>query len=571
MATIRAHRSRLPWGQEPTNRPIHTLRAEPRPHLRFTNQPYNDHIVSSLRHDNDKADYREIQILPTADEILAVDSPVYMPKKDFRHEHHLPNGPSRHLDSLFRQMRCDSIESIRDICYTAAQQAFLNVDPYGKPQPISQQRILYETLAGHRFFLYHDIRLEELLAHENKGMLARASYHCPSFLRGRRMYGSGRFQEGMLVALLQLDHITNEFSVYFLEVSLSQSTYSMDKSGGGGERAAVQMSFLPTSTREDVLQLSRHVLGLCSEAQLALVEFPKVLFAGFYNCLKRLQEMRETDFAFQKYIAPTVNPNDATMIKRNVLAGGVPTVRCPPPAYTRKSGFEYDLSAVLSSTSWTKSMSVEDLLRPSTIDVLRRETSLDEGQAIAFRDGLVNELALTQGPPGCGKTFLGVQLTKALLSSRPTQKPILLVCLTNHALDSFLQDLRDAEVTGLLRVGGGSKEEWTETINLQTMKRKSRFDKDSSERSTISLRKKEMFAEVDIMCKGTSDSPKCLSALLTFIKPSHRSTTLVMCHGNMLKTFCSKDILTSMHNSQLMHRLSMQRRSPLSIGLEAAI
>ncbi|KAK6364227.1 hypothetical protein LTS17_012398 [Exophiala oligosperma] len=505
MATISAHRPFHAWGQEPSNHHIHTLRAEPRPPLRFTNQRYNDSAASSLRHDNDKADYREIQILPTPDEILAVDSAVYMPKKDLRHAHHLPNGPKRHLDSLFRQMRCDSIEHIRDICYTAAQQVFLQVDPYGRPQPISYERILHETLAGHRFFLYHDIKFEELLAHESKGILVRASYHCPSFMRGRRMYGSGRFQEGMLVALLQLDRITNELSVFFLEVSLSQSTYSMDMSGGGGERAAVQMSFLPTSTREDVLQLSRHVLGLCSDTDTALVEFPKVLFAGFYNCLKRLQEMGETDFAFQNYIAPKVSPQDAiSMARRNVPGGGIPTVTCPPPAYAQKEEFRYDLSSVLSSTNRTKSMSVQELLRPSTIDILRRETSLDEGQAMAFRDGLISELALTQGPPGCGKTFLGVQLTKALLSSRPTQKPILLVCLTNHALDNFLQDLRDAQVTGLLRVGGGSKEKWTEAINLQTMRKKSRPRKAPPERSIISSRRKETFAEVDIMCKAIS-------------------------------------------------------------------
>ncbi|KIW10480.1 hypothetical protein PV08_11444 [Exophiala spinifera] len=508
MATIKARRDYLAWTEEPLNHHVHTLRAAPRPPLRFTSELYDDPAGPGLRHDNDRADYREIQILPTPDEILAVDCPVYMPKKDLRHKHHLPNGPGRHLDCLFRQMRCDRTESVRDIAYTAAQQAFLQVDPYGRPQPISHEQILCETLSGHRFFLYHDIKIEELLAHENKGLLVRASYHCPSFMKGQRMYGSGRFAEGMLVALLQLDLITNELSVSFLEVKFSQSTFSMDKAGGDGERAAVQMSFLPTSTREDVLQLSRHVLGLSTETQLALVEFPKVLFAGFYNCLKRLQEMGETDFAFQTYIAPTITPEDATSrMKQNIPSGAIPVVNCPPPAYARNADFEYDLSAVLSSTNRTKSMSVEELLRPSSIDVLRRETSLDEGQAIAFRDALVNELALTQGPPGCGKTFLGVQLTKALLSSRPTNKPILLVCLTNHALDSFLQDLLDAGVTGLLRVGSGSKEKWTQSINLQTLKRKSRFGHRSSEATILRTRKKEVFGDVDVMCKGTWISP----------------------------------------------------------------
>ncbi|KAK5225217.1 hypothetical protein LTR47_009642 [Exophiala xenobiotica] len=506
MATLRGRRPSSPGDQVLYDYHIHTLQSRPRPHLTFTDEPPNEQSVGGQRHDNDREDYRKMKILPTIDEILAVDSPIYMPKKDLRWAHPLPTGPGRHLDSLFRQLRCDSFESIRDICYTAAQLVFLNVNPTGQPHPIDRTQNRHETVAGNRFFLYRDVNVEELLAHEHKAMLVRTSYHCPSFMRGHKLYHSSRFQEGMLVALLQLNHMTNELSVFFLGVSLSQSTFSMDSSNGGGQRAAVQLAFLPTTTRQEILQLSRHALGLCAESQLALVEFPKVLFAGFYNCLKRLQEMKETDFAFRTYIAPEMQQEEAFLaMQQNHLNGRPPIVDCPPPVHARAPGFKYDLSTVLSPTSRVRSMSVDELARPSSIDILQRETTLDEGQAIAFRDSLLREFAFTQGPPGCGKTFLGVQLAKALLQSRPTPKPILLVCLTNHALDSFLEDLRDAGVTGLVRIGGGSKEEWTNSINLKSLKRKTRLSKeDGFTMSTNITRKKETFADLDIMCKAVS-------------------------------------------------------------------
>ena len=81
---------------------------------------------------------------------------------------------------------------------------------------------------------------------------------------------------------------------------------------------------------------------------------------------------------------------------------------------------------------------------------------------------MTQELTLIQGPPGTGKTFVGVQIMRLLLAntgplSPPSPagdgqlvplQPILVVCLTNHALDQFLEALMDAGVTGIVRVGG---------------------------------------------------------------------------------------------------------------------
>jgi hypothetical protein len=44
--------------------------------------------------------------------------------------------------------------------------------------------------------------------------------------------------------------------------------------------------------------------------------------------------------------------------------------------------------------------------------------------------------------------------------------------MTNHALDSFLEDLRKAGITKLARIGSNSKENWTKEIQLTALQRR---------------------------------------------------------------------------------------------------
>ena len=88
---------------------------------------------------------------------------------------------------------------------------------------------------------------------------------------------------------------------------------------------------------------------------------------------------------------------------------------------------------------------------------------------------MTSELALIQGPPGTGKSYVGIELVKVLLANTwstsaaadkhqlehpesplgPVIGPILIVCLTNHALDQFLEALHNAGIRGIVRVGTG--------------------------------------------------------------------------------------------------------------------
>ena len=65
------------------------------------------------RHDNDFADIRAIEILPTSDELASKDP--YLPRAEEINEHgSLPDGLAFHLDGQFRLLREDMLRDLRD-------------------------------------------------------------------------------------------------------------------------------------------------------------------------------------------------------------------------------------------------------------------------------------------------------------------------------------------------------------------------------------------------------------------------------------------------------------------------
>lgn len=66
---------------------------------------------------------------------------------------------------------------------------------------------------------------------------------------------------------------------------------------------------------------------------------------------------------------------------------------------------------------------------------------LDKSQLKAIKMALTQEISVIQGPPGTGKTYIGYKIVQTLLQNRDVwdphrTSPILVMCLTNHALES---------------------------------------------------------------------------------------------------------------------------------------
>ena len=71
--------------------------------------------------------------------------------------------------------------------------------------------------------------------------------------------------------------------------------------------------------------------------------------------------------------------------------------------------------------------------------------------------GLTQPLTVIQGPPGTGKSFIGAQIARLMVKHTKHLK-ILVITYTNHALDQFLDDLKEAGIhpNNMVRLGGKS-------------------------------------------------------------------------------------------------------------------
>ncbi|KAL8573704.1 hypothetical protein ACOMHN_018979 [Nucella lapillus] len=117
------------------------------------------------------------------------------------------------------------------------------------------------------------------------------------------------------------------------------------------------------------------------------------------------------------------------------------------------------------------------------------------------------------GPPGTGKTYVGLKIVKALLHNRKAWDPhedgtMLIVCYTNHALDQFLEGIVSFFSGKVVRVGSRIQSEKLEPYSLANQRqtfRRQRDDMDRGFREITRLRSQgheaieELKAEVDTM------------------------------------------------------------------------
>ncbi|XP_046472752.1 NFX1-type zinc finger-containing protein 1-like isoform X1 [Neodiprion pinetum] len=198
--------------------------------------------------------------------------------------------------------------------------------------------------------------------------------------------------------------------------------------------------FFATVAERDPKLLGRGelVIELCTGSEMmrnmyncsfVMVE-SKVYFLPYYHTLRSLRFMTEENFPMKRYI---------------VDAESSPS----PPKYLDQStvyvckGFRIP---VMDTKRW-----------PSA-----KYFQFDQSQYEAFKCALLQELSVLHGPPGTGKTFMALQIASTLLanssswykSSQPT--PMIVVCLTNHALDQFLEGIM-LHTESLVRIGEQSK------------------------------------------------------------------------------------------------------------------
>ncbi|XP_049873324.1 NFX1-type zinc finger-containing protein 1-like isoform X3 [Pectinophora gossypiella] len=171
----------------------------------------------------------------------------------------------------------------------------------------------------------------------------------------------------------------------------------------------------------------------------------EIYFEPYYHVLKALQDPKfPENLAMQKYIVQVdTRPNPPNYVS-------------PQTMYAVQTKHREEMKFnVLNDLNW-----------PTKEDI-----GLNESQHEAYKLALTHEFAVIQGPPGTGKTFLGVKVAKTLLQNVQTEGCLMLViCYTNHALDQFLEAILSV-TPSIVRIGGQSRNEAMEQINLTTLRK----------------------------------------------------------------------------------------------------
>jgi hypothetical protein len=361
------------------------------------------------RHDNDFADFREISLLPTNDELLSKERP-FLPRLEDVFQS--PNVCSEmYLDWMFRLLREEMLAELRDDLKLAQ-------DDEKKTKPLILTDLYY---AGY-----------------NSGTQGKAQLRsslCSIYVSS----------EGGLEFLTNMESskarkYLKENPRYLRHQSLAVLYRGMDVVSFGSlirkEDDLIKHPPILTIQFEEATAFRKSMQCLMGpeRSELRLIFVNTAMFA-FEPILKRLQQMRELPLDTH-----LLTPKDAGN-----------TLELPANLHEYiaqwKSALQNGKSVKIPTKSTKKSIEVRDAQLESLIN------------------GLTNPVALIQGPPGTGKSFIGALIALILLEH--TDFRILLLSYTNHAVDQFVEDLFEIGVESDVIVRLGSKStQATERVKL---------------------------------------------------------------------------------------------------------
>lgn len=257
------------------------------------------------------------------------------------------------------------------------------------------------------------------------------------------------------------------------------------------------------------------------ETEYIMVE-STAYFEAYRHILNGLKKLNPTCMPFQNYI-----------ISCNAQ-------KVPPPCYMRAGvSPHFNLVDVLKVRSVPKPISVVNLSTWPSWNL----TCLDQSQLNALQSALGQEVSIIQGPPGTGKTFIGLKIVEALLVNRliwdqDKSSPILVICYTNHALDQFLEGIKNNWVNGkeptVVRIGGRCKSEKLKECALTNRVKQCSEDRlfpKSLHKQWIDV-KKRVFGLKDYMGSIILQMNKCSETILEL---SELSTVMSKVHLNQLQ------------------------------------
>ncbi|KAF9373618.1 hypothetical protein CPC16_001761 [Podila verticillata] len=414
------------------------------------------------RHDNDLVQIKDIRIVPTQAE-LTCERPPFLPSNDVPGApHHLPPGWPRLLDIHFRLNREDMIDQLRQGIVLFLQ-ALHKTTPGRRRDLFTRNRL--RQLVGEDVSVnaYGNIELHGINVSDQRRGSTRVSFDQPSQIKDRPEKKRKIFWENSRRRLIKnslvcfiypaeghdsvgvQDPINGE-----LRLSLGViHTKDVDEMVKDAKKAVVHVTMIDNADYCHLVRAFKK--GAISSQDIFMVESLGGYFESYRHILQALQMLEPVAMPFGKYLAPTVEQS---------TRGSVALIT--PPRYAMAPGFEFDLSVLMrTGIRCNLTLNVKDSYsQQRAVATLRAYSVTDDTQSQALVNSLCREVALISGPPGTGKTTIGVDLMRVLVhnAARMQCGPILCICYSDHALDQFLGHLLDKGINSLVRIGSRPSE-----------------------------------------------------------------------------------------------------------------
>ncbi|KAK1223907.1 hypothetical protein PQX77_013213 [Marasmius sp. AFHP31] len=398
------------------------------------------------RHDNDFADYREVEILPTAGEIRCSERPFLLQKSSIDDTQSGDDRLGLYLDNEFRLLREDMLHEMKD------ELAIVAGTKKGRCRSLIIDGLRYHGINFGPDNRRSEWALEFICSEDVLHMPKKknASVHAPS-VHARKAYLTSNHTRPFRHLAWSCLMIDNEITAF--------PTLNRDEDLLARNPSVVVLSIDERSTERTVSRLKK-------AKDVRLIVLDTAVFS-FEPILKALQGTLE--LSLQQELLHW-KETDALEAPRDTPKRIADLIRKDP---------KQELKQILNTAKSIK---------------------LDASQHTSLLAALDQRVSLIQGPPGTGKSFIGALLAKILHDN--TDQKLLVVCYTNHALDQFLEDLLDIGIPSdsIVRLGGKSTARTAPLSLLNYRKGRShRFD--GYERLSIDALKSD--AETDIQTLST--------------------------------------------------------------------
>lgn len=357
-------------------------------------------VTPGGRHDNDHANFRQISIYPTRDELSSTEHP-YLQRLGEVFDTPMDTRSQNYRDWLFRLLREDMLSELREDLQVAMGQK----KSKRRPVALSQMNLVdincddakTRNMPPYTLFVAcnQGVNFPRNMSKAKKtAFLANSRHFMKHDSFGALCCGDNIIAFGSLV------RVEN----YLLE---SPPIVGLKFTSGPDFRSALMALERP----------------LKDELKFLIVGTATFAYEPILNRLKTIADI----------------PLEAQLIDSDQLSLDSP----------RSNKLDILLDGLKAALEGGRKVKMPSSLR------LKKDIHLQGAQLKSFIHGLSNDLALIQGPPGTGKSFLGALILLAIL--RLTQSRVLVLSYTNHALDQFLEDLMDIGVSPDQMVRLGSK------------------------------------------------------------------------------------------------------------------